>query len=97
MTLRSSSLRCLRLGRTRAFICAPLILVSRTATCGWPTVCWVGGWARGSDVPERLYIDPTFMPTPACYMLWGWLLVHAFSVDAGVWVRAAPLPDPLDE
>ena len=62
-----------------------------------PTLCWVGGWARGSDVPERHYIDPTFLPTPSCYMLWGWLLAHSFTADAGVWVRADTLPDPARE
>ena len=60
-------------------------------------ICWIGGWAKGSDVPERHYIDPTFMPTPACYMLYGWLLSHQFQVDAGVMERARVLPDPLDE
>ena len=52
---------------------------------------------KGSDVPERHYIDPTFLPTPACYMLYGWLLSHQFQVDAGVYERARLLPDPLDE
>ena len=61
------------------------------------TICWVGGWAKGSDVPERHYIDPTFMPSPACYMLYGWLLSHQFQVDAGVCECARVLPDPLDE
>ena len=51
----------------------------------------------GSDVPERHYIDPTFMPTPECYMLYGWLLSHQFQADAGVYERATTLPDPLDE
>ena len=61
------------------------------------TLCWIGGWARGSDVPERHYIDPTFLPSPACYMLYGWLLSRQFTTDAGVYERARVLPDPLDD
>ena len=61
------------------------------------TIGWSGGWKKGSDVPERHYIDPTFLPTPACYMLYGWLLSHQFQVDAGSLERARLLPDPLDE
>ena len=58
---------------------------------------WVCGWAKGSDVPEKHYVDPTFPPTPACYALYGWLLRRTFTVDAGVYERARVLPDPLDE
>ena len=39
------------------------------------------------------------MPTPACYMLYGWLLSHQFTVDAGVPPTRRPTcapGDPLD-
>ena len=37
------------------------------------------------------------MPSPACYMLYGWLLSHQFQVNAGCYERMRLLPDPLDE
>ena len=39
---------------------------------------WLGGWARGSSVVDRCYIDPTFMPSPAAYALYGWALSRQF-------------------
>jgi hypothetical protein len=55
---------------------------------------WLGGWARGSGVVDRCYIDPTFAPSPAAYALFGWALMRHFSADAGTIVRATTLPDP---
>jgi len=55
---------------------------------------WLGGWARGSGVVDRCYIDPTFAPSPAAYALFGWALMRHFSADAGTIVRAMMLPDP---
>ena len=62
-----------------------------------PVIKWVCGWKPGSDVAERDYIDPTFLPSPACYMLYGWLLTRQYTVDAGTWERARVLPDPRAE
>ena len=58
---------------------------------------WIGGWARGSDVVDRHYIDPTVLPTPAAYALWGWALTRQYSADAGVVEWAECLPDPRAE
>ena len=55
---------------------------------------FVGGWARGSSVVDKHYIDPTFRPSPAAHALYGWLLVSAFSADAGTVEEGVPLPDP---
>ena len=57
---------------------------------------WLGGWARGSATMERDYIDPTVLPTPAAYALWGWALSRQYSADAGVVGRFVPLPDPRE-
>ena len=35
---------------------------------------WLCGWARGSTVVDRHYLDPTFEATPAAHDLYGWLL-----------------------
>ena len=55
---------------------------------------FVGGWARGSTVVDKHYIDPTFRPSPAAYSLYGWLLASAYSADAGTVEVGVPLPDP---
>ena len=34
------------------------------------------------------------MPSPECYMLYGWLLTRQFHVDAGVFEAARVLPEP---
>jgi hypothetical protein len=57
---------------------------------------WLGGWARGSSVVDRCYIDPTFVPSPAAYSLYGWALHRQFAADAGQPTVAAPLPDPRE-
>lgn len=58
---------------------------------------WLGGWARGSSTVEVHYIDPTVLPSPAAYQLYGWALTRQFEADAGVVCRAEVLPDPLLE
>ena len=55
---------------------------------------WLGGWARGSSVVDRCYIDPTFAACPAAYALYGWALSGLYGADAGTVVRATTLPDP---
>ena len=56
---------------------------------------FLGGWARGSATMERDYIDPTVMPSPAAFMLYGWALSRQYSVGTGSVERAMPLPDPM--
>ena len=58
---------------------------------------WIGGWARGSDVVDRCYIDPTFMPSPAAYQLYGWALSRQYAPGPGEVVAATTLPDPRTE
>ena len=58
---------------------------------------WVGGWARGSDTVDKHYIDPTVLPTPAAYALWGWALTRQYTADAGMIEWHEPLPDPALE
>ena len=45
---------------------------------------WLGGWARGSNVVDRCYIDPTFQPSPAAFALFGWALGRQFTASL-VW------------
>jgi hypothetical protein len=56
---------------------------------------WLGGWARGSQTVERDYVDPTVLPTPAAYALYGWALSRQYAAGPGVVVAATVLPDPL--
>jgi hypothetical protein len=56
---------------------------------------WLGGWARGSQTVERDYVDPTVLPTPAAYALYGWALSRQYAAGPGVIVAATVLPDPL--
>ena len=56
---------------------------------------FLGGWARGSVTMERDYIDPTVMPSPEAFMLYGWALAKQYSVGAGTVEQARLLPDPL--
>ena len=57
---------------------------------------WIGGWVRGSDVVDKHYVDPTVLPTPAAFELWGWALTRQYHADAGVieWAQVLPDPDP---
>ena len=55
---------------------------------------FIGGWARGSTVVDKHYIDPTFAPSAAARALYGWLLTHAYSAGIGVPERGTLLPDP---
>jgi len=55
---------------------------------------WIGGWARGSSVVDRCYIDPTFTPSPAAYALYGWALQRHFTAGSGSPAVRVPLPDP---
>ena len=59
-----------------------------------PTYIFIGGWARGSTVVDKHYIDPTFSPSAAARALYGWLLEHAYDASLGVPERGEPLPDP---
>ena len=57
---------------------------------------WIGGWARGSSVVDRQYIDPTFQPSAAAFALYGWVLSRQYAAGAGSVEPFIPLPDPLD-
>ena len=61
-----------------------------------PVYVWVGGWARGSSVVDRDYLDPTMLPSPDAYSIFGWLLEREFAVGPGVAAERSRLPDPLD-
>ena len=50
---------------------------------------WLGGWSLGSNVRERLYIDPSVLPTPAAFALFGWLLAGTYEAGSPVWERMA--------
>jgi hypothetical protein len=69
--------------------------VSAMAAIGIPRhiYVWLGGWARGSAVVDRCYIDPTFQPSAAAFSLYGWALGQ-YAADAGSVVTATTLPDP---
>ena len=45
---------------------------------------------------ERNYIDPTGMPSPGAFMLYGWALTRQYAVGVGSVERAVPLPDLMD-
>ena len=69
-------------------------LDTRTVAAAWRG-SW--GWARGSGTVDKHYIDPTVLPTPAAYDLWGWALTRQYTADAGVIKWHEPLPDPALE
>ena len=58
------------------------------------TYVYIGGWARGSVVVDKHYIDPTFRPTPAAHSLYGWLLSNSYVAGPGTVEAGVPLPDP---
>ena len=58
---------------------------------------WIGGWRRGSDVVDRHYVDPTVLPTPAAFQLWGWVLSRQYIACHPVPSRERlVLPDPRE-
>ena len=57
---------------------------------------WIGGWSVNSTTVDKHYIDPTVLPTPEAYMLYGWQLSRQYTVSALVIELArSTLPDPL--
>ena len=50
---------------------------------------WLGGWSLGSSTRERLYIDPSVLPTPAAYSLFGWLAAGVYEAGPPAWERMA--------
>ena len=40
---------------------------------------WLGGWAPGSSTMEKHYLDPTMLPSPAAYALYGWALSRQYA------------------
>ena len=59
-----------------------------------PIYVWMGGWRRSSPVVERHYVDPTVLPSPAAYRLFGWMLSRQYEVGVGEIVHQRLLPDP---
>ena len=57
---------------------------------------WLGGWSPSSRVREVHYLDPSVLPTPAAYALFGWLRAGVYSADAPVWVRAPGVTPRID-
>ena len=45
---------------------------------------WLGGWSPSSRVREVHYLDPSVLPTPAAYSMFGWLRAGVYSADAPV-------------
>jgi hypothetical protein len=58
---------------------------------------WLGGWARGSTTVDRHYLDPTVLPSPAAFALYGWALSRQYYASPGEVVAASRLPDPLED
>ena len=58
---------------------------------------WLGGWARGSTMVEKHYLDPTVLPTPAAFGLYGWALSRGLESNAPISGTTSTLPDPLLE
>ena len=56
---------------------------------------WLGGWVRGSDVVDRLYVDPTILPTPAAYALYGWALSRQYQAGPAEIIARHTHPDPM--
>lgn len=56
---------------------------------------WMGGWAPGSSTPDVHYLDPTVLPSPAGYALYGWMLLQAYTTGELLATPALRLPDPL--
>ena len=52
---------------------------------------WLGGWAASSRTREVHYMDPSVLPTPAAFALFGWLRAGAYAAEAPVW---EPRPSP---
>ena len=57
---------------------------------------WLGGWSPTSRVREESYLDPSVLPTPAAYALFGWLRAGTYQAEAPVWVRA-PRTQPRED
>lgn len=60
-------------------------------------VIWIGGWAPGGFTMDRHYLDPTMLPTPAAYALYGWALSRQYACGDPVVCAAVALPDPLTD
>ena len=56
--------------------------------------CWLGGWVPGSTTPDVHYVDPTVLPTPAGYALYGWMLSRSYSTGEPDESTAPLLADP---
>ena len=72
--------------------------VSAMAAIGVPRhlYVWLGGWSPSSRTVDKHYIDPTVLPSPAAFELFGWALSRQFVSGDGVPEVFVPLPDPRD-
>ena len=57
---------------------------------------WLGRWSPSSSTVDKHYIDPTVLPSPAAYALYGWALQRSYDVGPAVVQRARLLPDPRE-
>ena len=57
-------------------------------------IVWLGGWSAGGSTMEKHYLDPTVLPCPAAYALYGWALSRQYSTGDGIFCVATTLPDP---
>ena len=57
---------------------------------------WLGGWSQSGRTRELHYLDPSILPTPAAYALYGWLLGSHYTAEALTQHRslAVPRDDP---
>jgi len=61
-------------------------------------IVWLGGWAPGSTTMEKHYLDPTMLPSPAAYALYGWALSRQYASGDPIMGPAITLSDPwMDE
>ena len=73
--------------------------VSAMAAIGVPrhVYIWICGWARGSTVVDKHYLDPTFPASPAAIALYGWLRDGHFTAEPLEAAPHRPLADPREQ
>ena len=57
---------------------------------------WLGGWSQQSNTRELHYIDPSVLPTPEAYSLFGWLLDGHYITSDPTAVALAHARDTAD-
>lgn len=46
---------------------------------------WLGGWSPAGRTRELHYLDPSVLPCPAAFALFGWLLAGTYQLDSPAW------------